>query len=509
MYHVEMIKRHLTLIAIALLTACSSVYASPSNSYQAVKALVDTLALEVALEQMRAKRLENEISETELTLLSSMFFTESGRPSRALELAKKAEFMTTQFESEIAEVKARAYFKLGDLKNAELYANAAISADQGNISAQIITINVAGELAGTLQADAFEKLLRSTSDNTAVWRAYLDQALRLSPSRLDLADRAYIKLGRSGLATEYRAQFTFLAGNPQRAYQLFLQALTLYRQENNEIAANHIERWLDVHRKYSDAEKKPQVPVEAPQQQLKRENLPVPQLKPAHLDTPTEIEPIVLMTDGDVLTGSGFIANNGNWVITNRHVVEGAERVIVRDGLGRVRYVTEYILDADQDIARLVLSQPYPQSQAINSSDIIDPVAGDELFLMGFPLSGVLGAHHPSITEGIVSKGSGFNDRPTEFLITANLNQGNSGGPIFSVDGRVLGIAVAKLDKKKFLQENDSIPEDVNIGIKGNGIRRFMGIKTPPSDDARPVMSPRDAYSMLRSKVVLVVAIDE
>lgn len=224
--------------------------------------------------------------------------------------------------------------------------------------------------------------------------AYLDQALRLSPSRLDLADRAYIKLGRSGLATEYRARFTFLAGNPQRAYQLFLQALTLYRQENNEIAANHIERWLDVHRKYSDDEKKPQLPVEAPQQQLKRENLPVPQLKPAHLDTPTEIEPIVLMTDGDVLTGSGFIANNGNWVITNRHVVEGAERVIVRDGLGRVRYVTEYILDADQDIARLVLSQPYPQSQAINSSDIIDPVAGDELFLMGFPLSGVLGAHH-------------------------------------------------------------------------------------------------------------------
>ena len=73
----------------------------------------------------------------------------------------------------------------------------------------------------------------------------------------------------------------------------------------------------------------------------------------------------------------------------------------------------------------------------------------------------------------------------------------------------MLGIAVAKLDKTKFLKENNSIPEDVNIGIKGKEVRRFLGFEHSPTSDARPIMSARDACSSLRSKVVLVVAIDE
>ena len=176
------------------------------------------------------------------------------------------------------------------------------------------------------------------------------------------------------------------------------------------------------------------------------------------------------------------------------------DRAIVRDGLGKIRHVKEYYLDEQQDIAILVLHDPFPANQAVDEGDIIDPVGGDELYLMGYPLASVLGAHHPSITEGIVSKGAGFSNEPTEFLITANLNQGNSGGPIFSVDGRVLGIAVAKLDKVKFLEADKSIPEDVNIGIKGKEVRRFMDVSTAPSNDARPILAPRDAYSELRER---------
>ena len=52
-----------------------------------------------------------------------------------------------------------------------------------------------------------------------------------------------------------------------------------------------------------------------------------------------------------------------------------------------------------------------------------------------------------------MSKEAGFQNEASEFLITANLNRGNSGGPIFSVDGRVLGIAVAKLDKPNSLKK--------------------------------------------------------
>ena len=56
-------------------------------------------------------------------------------------------------------------------------------------------------------------------------------------------------------------------------------------------------------------------------------------------------------------------------------------------------------------------------------------------------------------------------DDPGTFQITAKLNQGNSGGPIFSREGNILGIAVAKIDKSLMLQEEGMIPEDVNFGI--------------------------------------------
>ena len=448
-----------------------------------------------------------------------MFFAESGQPGKSLQIIEKTEYMTTQFESEIAETKARAFFKQGDFTKADDFAKKALKIDPNNRAAQLIVIKVKGEVSSSLQEQAFENLLRSSNENKTVWLTYLEQALRLKPSKIELADRAYIQLGDTGIMTEYRARFAFLGGDPYDAHQLFKESQALYIEEGNTISANRVGRWLKIYKKFANRPpSRPQKELNPPsnnsiqqpkEPELKRKNLPDPKLMPASQNDELEIEPINLETEGNIFTGSGFITNNGQWIITNRHVIEGAERAVVRDGLGKVRYVKEYHLDENQDIALLVLHNPFPATQAITPSDIIDPVGGDELFLMGYPLADVLGAHHPSITEGIVSKEAGFQNESSEFLITANLNQGNSGGPIFSVDGRVLGIAVAKLDKTKFLKENKSIPEDVNIGIKGQEVRRFLGFKQSPSSDARPIMSPRDAYSALRSKVVLIVAIDE
>ena len=490
------------------------VTANENSQFNSIRALIDERALESAVSAMKQKSEDGSLLDVELAILTAMFFTQSGQPAKALGIIEKAEFTTTQFESQIAEAKARAYFKQGNFDKASEFAQEAFDLDQSNRSAQLILIQVNGELVGAVQQDSFEKLIRESNDDRSVWLAYLDQTLRFEPQNKSLADRAYIALGDNGLMIEYRARFTFQSNQPYVAYKLFTAAMDAYENEQNSISANRIKRWLAINQKYADKPKDRQQSAKKPPEvseppRLERRNMPMPQLRPANQTTTLEIEPIDIDTDGDVYTGSGFIANNGNWVVTNRHVIEGADRAIVRDGLGKIRHVKEYYLDEQQDIAILVLHDPFPANQAVDEGDIIDPVGGDELYLMGYPLASVLGAHHPSITEGIVSKGAGFSNEPTEFLITANLNQGNSGGPIFSVDGRVLGIAVAKLDKVKFLEADKSIPEDVNIGIKGKEVRRFMDVSTAPSNDARPILAPRDAYSELRGKVVLIVAIDE
>jgi len=506
-------------LLLIMLTICGGVIIQPAiandeSHFNAIKVLIDERGLESALSQMKAKSEGGHLSDVEVAILSAMFFAESGNPAKALGIIEKAEFTTTQFESEIAEAKARAYFKQGNLDKASKFAQEAFDLDRSNRSALLILIQASGELAGAVQRDSFEKLLRESNNDRSVWLAYLDQTLRFEPQNKSLADRAYIALGDNGSMIEYRARFTFQSNQPYVAYELFTAAMDAYENEQNSISANRVKRWLAINQKYADKPKDPQQSEKKPPEvskppRLERRNMPMPQLRPANQTANLEIEPIDIDTDGDVFTGSGFITNKGNWIVTNRHVIEGADRAIVRDGLGKIRHVKEYYLDEQQDIAILVLHDPFPANQAVDEGDIIDPVGGDELYLMGYPLASVLGAHHPSITEGIVSKGAGFSNEPTEFLITANLNQGNSGGPIFSVDGRVLGIAVAKLDKVKFLEADKSIPEDVNIGIKGKEVRRFMDVSTAPSNDARPILAPRDAYSELRGKVVLIVAIDE
>ena len=520
--------------------------ANPSDEFVKLKASIDTRHLEDALKNLKSEETNKTLSDVEFLLLTSYFMTASGQPSKALKLAEKAEYSTTGYESEIAEARARAYLQQGDLERADQYAANALEKNGDNVVARLIQLQIESDLNNALLTPKFERLLKRTNGNQVVWIAYLDQALRSAEPDTTLPNRAFIELGDTGLMTEYRAKFHFKANKRYEAYQLFIKAAEIYVKEGNTIAQNRVNRWLEIHGKYANKSEpvelaptaNPQTtgskrddqlsinqvvvliaPPDGTTPPVEKEPRPLPPLspeepkreliQPADTNQSQDIEPIKVVTKGDIGTGSGFITNQGHWVVTNRHVVENADRIIVRNGTGKIRHVAKYFLDEQDDIALLYLDEPYPAEYSVEMTDIIDPTGGDELFVMGFPLTSVLGSHHPSITEGIVSKEAGFGDMPNHFLLTANLNEGNSGGPIFSRDGRVLGIAVAKLDKTKVLETTGMLPEDVNVGIKGREVRRFLRTNVPPSSDARPALSPREAYSALRSQVVLVVSIDD
>ena len=107
-------------------------------------------------------------------------------------------------------------------------------------------------------------------------------------------------------------------------------------------------------------------------------------------------------------------------------------------------------------------------------NDIKEPTPGEQIYVMGYPMSSILGRYNPSISQGIISKTSGFGERSGEFQITAKINLGNSGGPIFNNKGEMIGISVGKLDKREILKKDGYIPEDVNIGISGDVIEKFI-----------------------------------
>jgi serine protease Do len=134
--------------------------------------------------------------------------------------------------------------------------------------------------------------------------------------------------------------------------------------------------------------------------------------------------------------GSGFIIRADGIIITNRHVIEGAQSVKVRLYDGREVAATIVGADAPTDIAVLKVDAGVLPALQLGVSDNI--AVGEAVIAIGNPFG--LGQ---SVTAGIVSaRGRTLEDDPyIDFLQTdAAINRGNSGGPLLSADGTVVGV---------------------------------------------------------------------
>ena len=234
----------------------------------------------------------------------------------------------------------------------------------------------------------------------------------------------------------------------------------------------------------------------------------------ASLNPPSEIQktqtldPWPIDENDHGYTGSGFITNYGSHIITNKHVIENSKKLFVRNGLGELKKARVLRVSRNDDIAVLELETPFNSQFSQNFSSKTGIKPGQKVFVMGYPLSDILGENKPSISQGIVSKDSGMFDDPGFFQITAKLNSGNSGGPIFSKEGNILGIAVMKLDKSLMLQEFGSIPEDVNFGIPNERVEKLTNYSSSISVYAEELELEKLYESLLPSVVMILNVLD-
>ena len=138
--------------------------------------------------------------------------------------------------------------------------------------------------------------------------------------------------------------------------------------------------------------------------------------------------------------GSGFLLSSDGYILTNNHVVDGADTVTVRLSDEREFEARVVGTDSGTDVALVKIdgAQGLP-SVALGSSG--DLRVGDWAVAIGNPF----GLEH-TVTAGIISgKGRVIGAGPyDQFLQTdASINPGNSGGPLFNLDGEVIGINTA------------------------------------------------------------------
>jgi serine protease Do len=139
-------------------------------------------------------------------------------------------------------------------------------------------------------------------------------------------------------------------------------------------------------------------------------------------------------------TGAGFIIDPDGYILTNHHVVDGAERIVVRLTDGRTLRGESVGSDPDTDIALIRVESPRPLPFApMGDSDALR--VGEWVVAIGNPLS-----YEHTVTVGVVSfiGRKLFDSSLDRYIQTdAAINFGNSGGPLISARGEVIGINAA------------------------------------------------------------------
>ena len=159
--------------------------------------------------------------------------------------------------------------------------------------------------------------------------------------------------------------------------------------------------------------------------------------------------------------GSGFIINEEGYILTNYHVVKGAQEISVTlsNDVTTTAQVVNY--DENQDVAMIKItdeSVKIPATVELGDSDSLQP--GEEVIAIGTPLSTELSS---TVTKGIISATS--RSVAVESGVTMNLiqtdaaiNAGNSGGPLVNTKGEVVGINSSKISGEAVEGIGFSIP---------------------------------------------------
>ncbi len=204
-------------------------------------------------------------------------------------------------------------------------------------------------------------------------------------------------------------------------------------------------------------------------------------------------------------SGTGFVVSANGHIVTNHHVIEGCGDIkgnLTGEAATALRVVSS---DANNDLALLQApsTATFKEFARIRDRSIR---SGDSVVAIGFPYRGLLSSDF-TVTTGIVSSLSGMRNDSRFLQISAPVQPGNSGGPLFDTGGQVVGVVTGKLDNLRIAVATGNIPENINFAIKTGALRDFLDNSVVPYQTGEPkgelkttdIAANARAYTMLIS----------
>ncbi|MBQ8095847.1 MAG: trypsin-like peptidase domain-containing protein [Prevotella sp.] len=222
----------------------------------------------------------------------------------------------------------------------------------------------------------------------------------------------------------YIMEYTFMATDGDKTYDV-KQKLSLYHDSPYTMSFQSRGGLVSLNKIY------PKDGMESTDGNYPRTNPPVP------------INPFA-----SVSSGTGFFISGEGLIATNYHVIEGARDIKVTkvNGDDSKKYSAKVeVSDKQNDLAIIKITDPsfstiggLPYSFKFTTSSV-----GEDCFVLGYPLVNTMGTEI-KLTTGVISSRTGFNGNVSEYQISAPVQPGNSGAPLFDKNGNVIGVVCAK-----------------------------------------------------------------
>jgi S1-C subfamily serine protease len=178
-------------------------------------------------------------------------------------------------------------------------------------------------------------------------------------------------------------------------------------------------------------------------------------------------------------SGSGFVVDDSGDVLTNAHVINHCKSIIVKAMSASPTAATVEAVDPKNDLALVRVAHGSPLGEPVHFRNPSQPgTLGESIGVIGYPLAGILSSE-PKATFGQINSVAGADNDYTLLQISAPVQPGNSGGPVFDASGLVIGVVVSQASPTMAAVVGN-VPQNVNFAIRGEVAQIFLaahGIK--------------------------------
>ena len=492
-----------SILAFILFTAFLSQVAIAANfdeKLKQIRAEINRDNLNDAIKKLKKVKIDTEVQQDQINVLFGDIYLKINKPQKAEEFYEKS-FFASNKEIEALSLIGLAEVRLiqGKLNDAIRFSEQSIAINSDKIRPKLILAIAKTRIGEAEEGIKILNNLYTNHKNAEVALAISDYYITFDDTKqaINVLEDYLKRIPNNIKVLDQIANLYLMDNNKEKALEAKFKVFKYYEFNNNKKKSIEAKGWiLSVDPNYFDKPLKTEKIDEEENKEYEEEEI---NNYDDNKVTPNYEE----FAFAPNAHGSGFIVGKGKYVITNYHVIKDVKKIAVRNGIGKVTSARVAAISEDYDLAILELEKPYPKEFSISPKNFVDPKAGDDVISLGYPGIGIT-FEQPTITQGIISKV--FDDEKGIFFTTAAINSGNSGGPLFNLNGKLVGVSFAKLDKIKYLEEEGTLPTDMGFAIKSTMIKKvFKHEKSIPVKSAK--YDKATIYEKMLPSIALVVVL--